>query len=196
LQLIIGKIWIGKNTKQKIQKRQNQKIKKIGKKVYEYRTLDYTEEELANSDSSWEACADVSYAYCNEEPVTEEDRRMKACADEFNKEYEKSRAIHPLVDNFGDEQKDMKDNSDDDDCTFFTHSKGKCTRIEKTQSVIIENYSDPGTPMQNSIEYSPHSPQYSPISYHNYSSPNHIPIPSTYECRSDEDAVKRARTHE
>jgi hypothetical protein len=91
--------------------------------------LDYTEEELANSDSSWEACADVSYAYCNEEPVTEEVRRMKACADEFNKEYEKARAIHPLVDNFGDER---KDSSDDDDDTFFTHSKGKCTRIEKT----------------------------------------------------------------
>jgi hypothetical protein len=122
--------------------------------------LDYTEEELANSDSSWEACSDVSYAYCNEEPVSEEDRRMKACADEFNKEYEKSRAKHPLVDKFGDEQTDTKDSSDDDDDTFFTHSKGKCTRIEKTQSVIIENYSDPGTPMQDSIEYSPHSPQY------------------------------------
>jgi hypothetical protein len=117
---------------------------------------------------------------------------MKACADEFNKEYEKSRAIHPIVDNFGDERKDAKDSSDDDEDTFFTRSKGKCTRIEKTQSVIIENYDDPGTPMQDS----PHSPQYSPISYHNYSPPNHSPAPSTYECRSDEDAVKRARMND
>jgi hypothetical protein len=112
---------------------------------------------------------------------------MKACADAFNEDYEKSRAIHPLVDNFDDERrKDAKNISDDDDDTFFAHSKGKCTRIEKTQSVIIENDDDPGTPMQDSIEYSPHSPQYSPISYHNYSPPNHSPTQSTYECRSDE----------
>jgi hypothetical protein len=61
--------------------------------------------------------------------------------------------------------------------------------------VIIENDDDSDTPMQDSNEiiYSPHSPQYSPISYHNYSPPTHSPTPSTYECRSDEDAVKRAR---
>jgi hypothetical protein len=47
--------------------------------------LDYTDEQLANSDGSWEACADVSYAYCNEEPVTEENRRMKACAEDLRK---------------------------------------------------------------------------------------------------------------
>jgi hypothetical protein len=47
--------------------------------------------------------------------------------------------------------------------------------------------------ISNEIVYSPHSPQYSPISYHNYSPPIHSPTPSTYECRSDEDVVKRAR---
>jgi hypothetical protein len=80
----------------------------------------------------------------------------------------------------------------------FSHivKENVCIRIEKTQSVIIENDDDSGTPMQDSIEYSPHSPQYSPISYHNYSPPNHSPTPSTYEYRSDEDAVKRARMND
>jgi hypothetical protein len=80
--------------------------------------LDYADEQLANSDSSWEACADVGYAYCNEEPVTEEDRRMKAGAEEFNKDYEKSRAIPPLIDHFNDVQNDRRNSSDDDD-TFL-----------------------------------------------------------------------------
>jgi hypothetical protein len=47
------------------------------------------------------------------------------------------------------------------------------------------------------IIYSPHSPPYSPISHHNFSPPNNNgPTPSTYECRSDEDAVKRARMND